>query len=346
MLFYTQFQRYRFLQTYGPPLTPRGSDNCGSSVFIQKLKTRPHKQLVLGTVLHFSVIFFLPRSCILSTFCISLFFFSVLYYLHSFTSKKQNIQKFFGPIVMFQCQHTLCSLIYLLLSLRVAVMLALCTGLVIISDKRHLVGHPVWCCIGIGSGLAFCLLPSSRAFTAGCCLALFCMSLWPHVFECVLHHPPFPLVSIAMGVYLVLIMIHALVTGHDYIPGVSALLSGRPVVLMSFVLGVIVLGIQKVWVPISTTPQQSGPMQRRRSSRNSYVSFFGSAWRRLSTVSEESSSDETSDTEDVIEDEVISREENVLERLPVLKEVEYKIFLSVIRQGAVVFHNSSSMHYS
>jgi len=228
-------------------------------------------------------------------------------------------------------------------------MFALCVGLAIISDKKHLVTHPVWCCVGVGSGLALCLLPSSRAFAAGCCLALFCMSLWPYVFECVLHQPPFPLISIAMGAHLLLVMLYCLVTGHDYIPGVSVLFSGRPVVLISFVLATIVLGIQRRWLPITTTAQQSGTVQRRRS-HNSYVSFFGSVWRRLSTVDEESL-DEASDNEDLFDDEVISREVissevNMLERLPGLKELEYKIFLSFIRQGAAVFSNSSTIHCS
>jgi len=223
---------------------------------------------------------------------------------------------------------------------RVAVMFALCVGLAIISDKEHLVAHPVWCCIGVGSGLALCLLPSSRAFAAGCCLALFCMSLWPRVFECVLHQPSFPLMSIAMGVYLFLIMLHALVAGHDFVPGVSVLLSGRPVVLMSLVLTSIVLGIQKRWVPATPIAQQSGSMQHHKSSRrNSYVSFFGSVWRRLSTVDEETSSDETSENEDIFNDDVISQEVvssevNILKHLPGMKELEYKAFLSVVRQGA------------
>jgi len=224
-------------------------------------------------------------------------------------------------------------------------MLALCTGLAIISDKRHLVGHPVWRCIGVGSGLLFCLLPSSRAFAAGCCFALFCMSLWPHVFECVLHHLPSPLLSIAMGTYLLLIMIHASVTGHDYIPGVSALFSGRPIILMSFVLVAIMLGIQKRWVPTSSQPQQLGPV--RRKSRNSYVSLFGSVWRRLSTVSEEASSDENSGVDDAFdEDEVISPKVNLQDHLQGLMEIEYKSFLSVVRQGDAVLSNSSSVHCS
>lgn len=201
-------------------------------------------------------------------------------------------------------------------------MAALATGLTILSDKKNLITHPAWCVIGVGSGLAFCY----HLFAGGCMLALFSMSLWPYLLELLSHHSSALVLVVGMETYFILTSSSALVTGHDYMPGISLLLNERPVVLMLFSVTLIATGVQKDWM---VSNDNLLPARfRRRSRHNSQISFFGSVWRRLSTINEESSSEEISD------DDAFSTAKIDLEHdLPIMKDEESRQFLSRVQKG-------------
>lgn len=212
-------------------------------------------------------------------------------------------------------------------------MLALATGLTIISSKKNLIGHPVWYIVSIGSGLLFCY----HSFAGGCVLGLFSMSLWPYLLELLSYHPSPLVLAVGMETYFMLTSASALVTGHDVIPGLSFILNGRPIVLVLLSVTLIVVGVQERWM-VTDSPSVTTRLRRRKSSsRSSQVSFFGSVWRRLSTIDEESSTEEISDDDDAFEDEVTSLttpKENLKPDLPALKDEEGKRFLSIIQKGS------------
>lgn len=211
-------------------------------------------------------------------------------------------------------------------------MVALATGLAVLSSRKNLIGHPVWCVIGVASGLAFCY----HSFAGGCVLAVFSMSLWPHLLELLSYHPPPIVLAVGMETYFILTSASALVTGHDVVPGISLIFNGRPFVLLTISIVLIAVGIQKRWM-FSNDPVVIAKRRRRRSSsRSSQVSFFGSVWRRLSTIDEESSSDETSD-DNAFEDEVATAKKILKRDLPTLKDEEGKRFLTLIQKGSELF---------
>lgn len=214
-------------------------------------------------------------------------------------------------------------------------MVALATGLAVLSTKKNLIGHPVWCAIGVGSGLAFCCY----SFTGGCVLALFSMSLWPHLLELLLYHPSTLILTVGMVTYFILTSASALVTGHDIMPGLSLLLNGRPVILMIISIALIVMGIQKRWM-FGSNNLLVAPRSRHRksSSRSSQISFFGSVWRRLSTIDEEGSSDNTSD-DDAFEDEVTTaKKKDFKQDLAIMKEEAGKRFLGLVQKGSEIYN--------
>jgi len=206
-------------------------------------------------------------------------------------------------------------------------MAALATGLTVLSDKKNLIAHPAWCIIGVGSGLAF----SCHLFAGGCMLALFSMSLWPYLLDLLSYHPSTVILAVGMETYFILTSVSALVTGHDFMPGLSLLLNERPGLLVLLSVGLVVTGIQKYWT-ISNN-NSLAPRFRRRSSRNSEISFFGSVWRRLSTISEVSSSEETSDDDTFEEEENITAKVDLERDLPIMKDKESRRFLSRMQKG-------------
>ena len=208
-------------------------------------------------------------------------------------------------------------------------MVALATGLAVISSKRNLISHPLWWIIGVGSALLF----SYHSFAGGCVLALFSISLWPYLLELLVHHPSPLVLSVGMGTYFILTSASALVSGHDVIPGLSWLLDGRPIIFLILSIALIMMGAQNVWF-ISSSPSFAARLRRRRSSsRSSQVSFFGSVWRRLSTIEEESSTDEMSDDDDAFENENPSIKISLKPDIPALRHKEIKRFLSITQKG-------------
>lgn len=215
---------------------------------------------------------------------------------------------------------------------RVEIMAALATGLTVLSSKKKLIGHPVWCVVGVASGLAFCY----NSFAGGCVLALFSMSLWPLLLELLLYHLPPLVLAVGMETYFMLTSASALVTGHDVIPIVSLIFNGRPIVLMILSIVLIIVGIQRRWMFSSNPLAAARPRRRRSSGRASQVSFFGSVWRRLSTIDEEDSSEETSD-DDAFEDEATTAKKSLKDNLPALRDEEGKRFLGLVQKGSEIF---------
>ena len=221
---------------------------------------------------------------------------------------------------------------------RIEIMLALATGLTIVSSKKNLIGHPVWYIVGVGSGLLFCY----HSFVGSCVLGLFSMSLWPYLLELLLYHPSPLILAVGMETYFMLTSASALVTGHDVIPGLSFFLNGRPIVLVLLSVALIVVGVQECWM-VTDNPSVTTRLRRRKSSsRSSQVSFFGSVWRRLSTIDEDST-EEISDDDDAFEDEVTTPKEKLKPDLPALKDEEGKRFLNIIQKGSG-FLNLLSFH--
>ena len=206
-------------------------------------------------------------------------------------------------------------------------------GLTTISSKKNLIGHPVWYIIGVGGALTFCY----HLFAGGCVLALFSMSLWPYLLELLSYHPSSLVLTVGMETYFMLTSASALVTGHDVIPGLSLFLNRRPIILVMLSVALIVVGVQKRWKIIDNPSVIIRSRHRRSSSRSSQVSFFGSVWRRLSTIDEESSTEEISDDDDAFEDEVTIAKENLKPDIPALKDEEAKRFLSIIQKGSEFF---------
>ena len=216
---------------------------------------------------------------------------------------------------------------------RIEIMVALATGLTITSSKKNLIGHPVWCIIGVGSALSFCY----HSFAGGCVLAMFSLSLWPYLLELLSYHPSSLVLAVGMETYFMLTSASALVTGHDIIPGLSLFLNGRPIVLVLLSVILIVVGVQKRWMIIDNPLVTTRLRRRKSSSRSSQVSFFGSVWRRLSTIDEESSTEEISDDDNAFEEEVTTTKKNLKPDLPALKDEEGKRFLSIIQKGSEFF---------
>ena len=224
---------------------------------------------------------------------------------------------------------------------RIEIMLALAIGLAIVSSKKNLIGHPVWYIISVGSALSF----SFHSFVGGCLLGLFSMSLWPYLLELLSYHPSPIVLAVGMETYFMLISASALVTGHDIIPGLSFFLNGRPIVLVLLSVTLIVVGIQERWMIIDNPSVTARLRRRKSSSRSSQVSFFGSVWRRLSTIDEESSTEEISDDDNAFEDETTTAKENFKLDLPSLKDEEGKRFLSIVKKGLELeFLNLFSFH--
>ena len=212
-------------------------------------------------------------------------------------------------------------------------MVALVTGLTVLSSKKGLISHPVWCVIGVASGLGLCY----HSLAGGCVLALFSMSLWPLLLELLTYHPPSLVLAVGMETYCVLESASALVTGHDAIPGLSLIFNGRPAILMTFSVALIIVGIQKRWMLSDDPLVAVKSLRRRSSSRSSQVSFFGSVWRRLSTIVEESSSEETSD-DDAFENETLTAKEKLKNNIPIMKEKECSRFLTLVQKGSEILN--------
>lgn len=218
-------------------------------------------------------------------------------------------------------------------------MMALATGLTVLSDKENLISHPVWYAVGLGSGLIF----SYHLFVGGCVLALFSTSLWPSLLELASCHPSTLILTVSLVTYFTLTSMSALVTGHDSIPGVSLLFDESPVVLMILSVAIVVLGVQKCWLFNNNPLVRGRPLRRRSRSRSSQISFFGSAWRRLSTITEENLGEEDSDNDDAFEDEAITTM-NLIYDLAIVKGREGERFLSVIQKGAASYLSLHGFH--
>ena len=212
-------------------------------------------------------------------------------------------------------------------------MIALATGLMVLSSKKGLISHPVWCVIGVTSGLGLCY----HSFAGGCVFALFSMSLWPTLLELLSYHPPSLVLAVGMETYCMLTSASALFTGHDIVSGASLIFKGRPAILMTFTVALIIVGIQKHWMFSNDPLVAAKSLRRRSSSRSSQVLFFGSVWRRLSTIAEESSSEEISD-DDAFEDKEITAKERLKNNLPAMKEEECKRFLTLIQKGSGILN--------
>ena len=217
--------------------------------------------------------------------------------------------------------------VILIIVARIEILGALATGLVVISSKKNLIGHVMWWIIGVASALSF----SYHSFAGGCVLALFSVSLWPYLLELLLHHPSSLVLSVGMATYFMLTSASALVSGHDDIPGLSSLLYGRPIIFLIISISLIVMGVN--WFSSSNPSIAARLRHRRSSSRSSQVSFFGSVWRRLSTIEEESSSEEISDDDDAFENENPAIKIGLKPDIPALKHEETKRFLSITQKG-------------
>lgn len=208
-------------------------------------------------------------------------------------------------------------------------MIALATGFAVLSEKKNLTSHPVWCVVGLGSGLAF----YHQSFAGGCMLAIFIMSLWPHLLDLFPFHSSALVLTVGMGTYFMLTSASAIATGHDVIPGVSMLLDGEPAILLLCSIALVVAGVQNHWI-INNSPSVVVKPHRRKSSRHgSQISFFGSAWRKLSTIDEESSSEGFSENDDAFEDEITTDNHRVEYDVSTLKDEEGERFLSLVQKG-------------
>ena len=114
-------------------------------------------------------------------------------------------------------------------------MAALVLGLILMTHRQNRLTGLSWHAIGLASGLGLYYLDSYLAFLEGGVLALYTMSLWPHLAKRVTTYPPGKVLPTALLTMVVLFLASVWVVAYNFVPG-GTLTRERTEVLMGVVI--------------------------------------------------------------------------------------------------------------
>ena len=198
-------------------------------------------------------------------------------------------------------------------------MLMLTVGLVMFSHQGDLLGSPGWLLLGLASAMVLFFMHSYPAFFGGCILAIYTMSLWPHIVKGLTAFPVGKTLSFAVLTFIVLFLLSAWVVAYNFVPG-GTITRERTDVLLVITVCLIGLASRNV-EPSGTQPEAKSGESKRKKSEHTPSS---KSVRRLSTISEE-----RSETEEVEESVHKARSREMF----LVEEKEYHHFHEKIVQG-------------
>ena len=206
------------------------------------------------------------------------------------------------------------------------IMLMLTVGLVMFGHQGDLLGSPGWLLLGLASAMVLYFMHSYLAFFGGCILAIYTMSLWPHMVKRLTAFPVGKALSFAILTFIVLFLLSAWVVAYNFVPGGTVTRERTDVLLVITVL-LIGLGSRKVGPSGGQSEAKSGGSKSKKGDKSERSSSLKTG-RRLSTISEERS--ETDEAEESVH-KARSREMFLVEGK------EYHHFREKIVQGQLYY---------
>lgn len=126
-------------------------------------------------------------------------------------------------------------------------------------------------------------MQSYVALFGGLILAVYTMSLWPHISKRLVNFPSGKVLPVAMLTYILLVLLSAWVVAYNFVPG-GVITRERSDAMLALIIFLIGLAARKVegFEPSRTTKSKTRPKGGQKRS-----SLFASFFRRLSTINEE-----------------------------------------------------------
>ncbi len=191
------------------------------------------------------------------------------------------------PNSTFFC-YLLCSTLLLFLYItipchspsRLATLCALTIGLLGASQWRRLISSHPWTVVALFFSMVLYFMSSYIAFFGGLILAVWTMSLWPHLSKRLVNFPSgrvFPVVFLS---YFFLLLLSAWVVAYNFVPG-GVFTRERSDVMLIILILLIGLASRKI------ESNESSKVLTRPKAANKKSTLLGQFFRRLSTISEE-----------------------------------------------------------
>ena len=126
-------------------------------------------------------------------------------------------------------------------------------------------------------------MQSYAALFGGLILAVYTMSLWPHISKRLINFPSGKVLPVAMFTYILLVLLSAWVVAYNFVPGgvVTRERSDAMLVLIVLLIGLAARKIE------GTEPSKPARSKTRQKGGQKRSSLFASFFRRLSTINEE-----------------------------------------------------------
>jgi len=176
-------------------------------------------------------------------------------------------------------------------------MLMLTVGLVMFGHQRDLLGSPAWLFLGFCSAMVLYFMHSYFAFFGGLILAIYTMSLWPHLLKRLTAFPVGKVLPVAYLTFIVLVLLSAWVVAYNFVPG-GTITRERTDVLLAITVLIIGFGSRSVsssGAKLKDKENVEGKHDKatsKKGSKSKRVSYVGHVFRRLSTITEEGSEQE------------------------------------------------------
>ena len=170
-------------------------------------------------------------------------------------------------------------------------MLLLTVGLVMFGHQGDLLGSPGWLLLGLASAMVLYFMHSYLAFFGGCILAIYTMSLWPHMVKRLTAFPVGKALSFAILTFIVLFLLSAWVVAYNFVPGGTVTRERTDVLLVITVL-LIGLGSRKIGSSGGRSEAKSGGSKTKKGDKSERSSSLKTS-RRLSTISETDEAEES-----------------------------------------------------
>ena len=209
---------------------------------------------------------------------------------------------------------------------RLATMFALTLGLLGFGHLSDLLSSYPWTFVGLVFSMILYFLNSFAAFFGGLILAVYTMSLWPHLSKRIVNFSPAKILAVSMLTFFLLTLLSAWVAAYNFVPG-GTLTRERSDVMLILTILLIGMGARKIRRDDKVDESEVYSRLGLKMKKTSKVNVFGQVFRRLSTITEEGDEDWEGVTKGSVTHQVRAKELNVAE------EDEGKVFHSKVIKG-------------
>ena len=205
-------------------------------------------------------------------------------------------------------------------------MFALTLGLLGFGHLSDLLSSHPWTFVGLVFSMILYFMNSFAAFFGGLVLAVYTMSLWPHLSKRIVHFSPARILAVSMLTFFLLTLLSAWVAAYNFVPG-GTLTRERSDVMLILTILLIGMGARKIKQDDKQGESKTYVRPGLQMKNASNVKLFGQVFRRMSTITEEGDEDWESATKGSVTHQVRAQELNVAE------EKEGQVFHSKVIKG-------------